>query len=1069
MAGHNIEWPAGDPDLGSHEMRLFVPAAFARGERSCSPPHTTTLRAPVWRRLRTAVLPLAAALLAWVPPASANAQGTGGTVVGRVTDAATGQPIQQARVLVQGTQNGALTTENGRYSLRIPSAGPIVLEVSRIGYEAKKLNVTAGGTAPVVADAALTQAAFSLSAVVTTVTGQQRKVELANATATVNVAEKIAELPVANMGQLLSGRAAGVQVVSAGATGAGSRIRIRGQASLSLSNDPVVIIDGVRMTATAGSSSIGVGGSAPSRLDDLNPEEIENIEVVKGPSAATLYGTEAANGVINITTKKGKSGRTRWNLYSENGAITNPNEFPLMYFGWGTQLSGATAGNRVRCPAISVAAGLCRADSLRVGNAFLIDSLTPIDRGSRQQYGMQVSGGNDRVQYFVSGETEGETGIYKMPEIEVRRLTAERNASLPGTQLRPNALDRNSLRANLTAQISQKATLQISSGFIASRQRLPQNEDNGNGLMVGMLGGEWREDLVDGRGVKLLGWRAFPMGDILSNVTTQNVNRFINSAQLQYQPYSWLNTRAVFGIDFASRADQSLQRNEQGVLGVNRAGFVNNNRSEINQQTVDLGGTATRQLTSSLGSKTSFGLQYIRNFFNRVGGTGQGLPPGAVTITAGAIRNASQETDEKRTLGYYVEQQFNWNEKLFITAAMRRDAASAFGKDFRAVNYPKLGASWLISDQSFFPQADWISSLRLRATYGASGQIPGATDALRFLSPFGTTISGSADQPGVTIGALGNATLKPEYSAETEAGFDLNMFGGKSNIEVTYYDKNTTDALIERRVAPSIAGVTSRFENIGNVRNSGLELVYNQRVIDGQKLGLEFVLTGSTNKNELVTLGEGVSPIPTGNRNTQLNAPGYPLYGLWGRTYTYKDANGDGILVAGEMTYGANQFIGPSFPTREVAFSPTVELLNKKLRISGQLDSKWGMKKLNNTKRHQCQAGVSCQGLYTGAPLEEQAMAVAAAASVFTGFYEDGSFTRFRELSVAYTMPDKWAKAVRAERWNVVFTGRNLGVWTPFTGVDPETTVGNGDQRGNEEFFSTPPMRYWTLRMNFNF
>jgi len=205
MAGHNIEWPAGDPDLGSHEMRLFVPAAFARGERSCSPPHTTTLRAPVWRRLRTAVLPLAAALLAWVPPASANAQGTGGTVVGRVTDAATGQPIQQARVLVQGTQNGALTTENGRYSLRIPSAGPIVLEVSRIGYEAKKLNVTAGGTAPVVADAALTQAAFSLSAVVTTVTGQQRKVELANATATVNVAEKIAELPVANMGQLLSG------------------------------------------------------------------------------------------------------------------------------------------------------------------------------------------------------------------------------------------------------------------------------------------------------------------------------------------------------------------------------------------------------------------------------------------------------------------------------------------------------------------------------------------------------------------------------------------------------------------------------------------------------------------------------------------------------------------------------------------------------------------------------------------------------------------------------------------------------------------------------------------------
>ncbi|MFN9205132.1 MAG: TonB-dependent receptor plug domain-containing protein, partial [Gemmatimonas sp.] len=300
--------------------------------------------------------------------------------------------------------------ENGRYSLRVTETGAVTLEVSRIGYEAKKVTVTVG-SAPVVQDVALTQAAFSLAAVVTTVTGQQRKVELANATTQIAVAEKVAELPVSNMGQLLSGRAAGVQVTTAGATGAGSRIRIRGQASLSLTNDPVVIIDGVRMTANAGSSSIGVGGSAPSRLDDLNPEEIENIEVIKGPSAATLYGTEAANGVINITTKRGKVGKTRWNVYTENGRITDPNEYPLMYYGWGTQLSGATAGTRVRCPAISIAASICRADSLRVGNAFLIDSLTPVDQGSRQQYGMQVSGGTDRVQYFVSGETEVETGI----------------------------------------------------------------------------------------------------------------------------------------------------------------------------------------------------------------------------------------------------------------------------------------------------------------------------------------------------------------------------------------------------------------------------------------------------------------------------------------------------------------------------------------------------------------------------------------------------------------------------------------------------------------------------------
>ncbi len=999
-----------------------------------------------------------------------GAQAATGTITGQVTDAATGQPISQVRVLITGTTNGTLTTDNGRYSLRSVASGVIALEVNRIGYEPKKISVTVSGSAPAIANVTLTQSAFSLAAVVTTVTGQQRKVELANATTQIAVADKIAELPVANMGNLLSGRAAGVQVVSAGATGAGSRIRIRGQSSLSLSNDPVVIIDGVRMTSTAGSAAIGVGGSAPSRLDDLNPEEIENIEVIKGPSAATLYGTEAANGVINITTKRGKAGKTRWNVYTENGSITDPNSYPDMFFGWGTQLTGSTAGSRVECRNAGIALGSCRADSLRVGNVLKIDSLSPIDRGARTQYGMQVSGGNDKVQFFVSGENEVETGIYKMPGIEQSRLLTERGvSSLPASQIRPNALDRNSLRANLTAQVTPKATVQISSGFVTSRQRLPQNEDNGNGLMVGALGGQWREDLRDGRGVPLLGYRAFPMGDILSLTTSQEVNRFINSAQARYEPLSWLSTRATFGIDYASRVDQSLQKFEEGVLGNNRVGNVQNIRSEINQSTADIGTTATFQLRPWLGSKTSVGMQYIRNFFSNVGGTGNSLPPGATTVPAAAVRNAVQGTDERRTLGYYIEQVFSVNEKLFITAGVRRDGASAFGKDFRAVNYPKIGASWVVSDQSFFPATSFINSLRLRGTYGASGQIPGGTDALRFLSPFGTTISGTADQPGVTIGALGNQTLKPEFSAETEGGFDLTMFGGGSNIEMTYYNKNTTDALIDRRIAPSIAGVTSRFENIGNVRNSGLELVVNQKVLDRAGTAINFVFTGSTNRNELLKLGEGVSPIPSGNRNTQLNQKGFPLYGLWGRPYTYRDANNDGILIASEMTYDTLQFIGPTYPTRELAFTPTIELLGRKLRISGQLDRKWGMQKLNNTKRHQCQAGGSCQGLFAGAPLEEQAKAVAAASSIFTGFYEDGSFTRFREASVSYQMPVKWANAFKAERWNIILTGRNLGVWTPFTGVDPETTVGNGDTRGNEEFFSTPQMRYFTLRMNFNF
>jgi len=369
-----------------------------------------------------------------------------------------------------------------------------------------------------------------------------------------------------------------------------------------------------------------------------------------------------------------------------------------------------------------------------------------------------------------------------------------------------------------------------------------------------------------------------------------------------------------------------------------------------------------------------------------------------------------------------------------------------------------------------------VNSLRLRGTYGASGQIPGATDAVRFYSA-GPLTTASGDAPAASLGSLGNSNLKPEFSAETEFGFDLAMFSGRTNIEVTSYNKSTTDALIQRQIAPSLAGLTTQFVNIGNIKNQGLELTWNQRIIDRQAAAVSFTFTGSTNKNRMTKLGEGVSPIASGNRNTQRNLPGYPLFGLWDKTISYDDKNGDGIITynsnraLSELTFSDTAvYQGNTFPTREVAFTPTVELFKKKLRISGQVDSKWGFKKFNNTLRHQCMNGVTCRGRYDkSASLQEQANALATSQAVYTGMFEDGAFTRFRELSVAYEMPTKWANTVRATRWSVVLTGRNLGVITDYSGVDPEAAQSNNDARGNEEYFSTPPLRIFTLRMNFSF
>ena len=1019
----------------------------------------------------------AVAALSVVAPPVAGAQAQTGTIVGRVTDVATGNPIAAVNVVIAGTQLGTLTGDDGSFTLRNINAGAVELVVNRIGYEAKRVPVTVQANGSTSANITLTQAPFSLAAVVTTVTGQQRKVELANAVAQINVAEKLAELPVSNMGSLLSGRTSSVQVLQPGGTGAGSRIRIRGQNSFSLANDPIVVIDGVRATSTM-NNMLGTGSPGPSRLDDINPSEIETIEIVKGPSAATLYGTEAANGVIVITTKRGKSGNTSYNLNAETGRLDQTAKYPDLWSLWGRTAASPTKS--VPCLLTAVALGTCTStDSLSHGNVMNDPALTPVGTGNRQQYNLQASGGNDKLQFFLSGQTEQETGIYKMPDYEVTRLTARRGVSeLPADIMRPNALARNSFRANVNSELRKGLFVQASAGYVNSNVRIPQFIGSGEGLMTTGIAGPWRADLVDAQGDSLRGYRSWMMGDALSLTTTQAVNRFVNSLSAQWTPTTWLSARAALGSDYTTRNDQFLAKVGEGpALGTLRQGNITSLRGEVNQQTADYGATGTFQLLSWMKSTTSIGMQYVRSAVGQTVGTGIGLPPGGVTVSSAATRSSTQTSEEKRTLGYYAEQQIALRDRLFLTGGLRRDAASAFGANTRAVDYPKLGVSWLISDETFLKVPDFVNSLRLRGTYGASGQIPGATDAVRFYSP-GPLTTASGDAPAASPGSLGNTNLKPEYSAETEFGFDLTMFSGGTNIEVTSYNKSTTDALIRRLIAPSLSGLTTQFVNVGNIKNQGLELTWNQRVIERTAAALSFTLTGSTNKNRMTKLGEGISPIVSGDRETQRNLPGYPLFGLWGRTINVNDKNGDGIIVfnanpaLSELTYSDTAvYQGNTFATREAAFSPTLELFNRKLRVSGQVDSKWGFNKFNNTLRHQCQNALSCRGRNDrSASLQEQANALATANAVYTGMYENAAFTRFRELSVAYQMPTRWANAVRASRWSVVLTGRNLGVITDYSGADPESSsANNNDANGSEDYLNTPPLRTMLLRMNFTF
>ena len=1021
-------------------------------------------------------LVLRALALSLVAVSSAQAQR--GIIRGRVTEEGNDRPIPQTQVGIVGSALGTVTDGDGRYVINNVTAGQVALRVVRIGFggQTKTVTVTAGQTTT--ADFQLTAVVMKLNPIVTTATGQQRRIEVGNAIAQVNAVDIVQTQAVSQVADLLVSKAAGVTVFTGVQTGAGTRIRIRGTSSLSLSNNPIFIIDGIRVEGTTGSSTLSVGGTTPARIGDINPEEIASIEVVRGPSASTLYGTDAANGVIVITTKRGQVGRPQWTTYTEQTGITDRNEYPTAYWGWRTGTTAATTSspsNTVQCFLSQVAANVCAQDSVTSYNLHNDPESTPYGTGYRKQYGLQLTGGTETVRYFLHSEYEDEDGVTKVPEFEKKQMAA-RSRSLSDRQQSPNHLTRMTGRANMNISLTQQADISVSTGYITSDLRLPQSDDSGvTGIAANTYGGPGFKYNRTPAGDTLFGWRSFTPRDIYQGESNQAIERFIGSSSGNYRPQDWLTLRANVGLDLINRGDTQLCRFENCPnVGTDRLGYKIDNRTNFYIYTVDASGTATRRLTDAIESKTTAGVQMYRNLFNRNGASSVTLPPGATTVTAGAVKNADETTSESRTLGSFLEQNLAFNDRLFLTGAVRSDRNSAFGADFKTVLYPKFSASWIPSEESFFPKLGFLNELRLRSAYGASGVQPGTIDAVQFFTP--TTQRGEAgDAPAVVFSTLGNRQLKPERSTELELGFDLSMFDSRVSTEVTRYMKSSEDALISRILPPSLGtGATSRLENLGEVKNQGWEMLVNAQLMRGSNLGWDLTINGSLNSNELVSLG-GVPPIIG---STQSQKPGYPLYGWWSRALTgFEDKNGNGIIeynanaALSEITVtDTNVFLGQPLPKRELAISNSWDLFQRKLRIQALVDYKGGHLVYNNTERIRCASRFNCSGLLNPeSSLFEQARTVMVRehpSRSVAGFFEKGDFWRFREVSLSYSPSTDFAGRIfRAKNLTLSAAMRNVGIlWTKYTGVDPEAFGTTGD--APSEFQAFGPPTYFSFRLN---
>lgn len=996
---------------------------------------------------------MAPAIATTAVPATLVAQ-QASAINGRVLDAVSGGPVNAAQVLVVGTTRGATTANDGRFRIAGLRPGSYQLRVVRIGYKASAQTVTLGGTELSGVEFSIVPVAVTLDQVVTTATGETtRKREQGNVVGT--LAPEPAKLATAgNVTQLLTGRIAGLDVGTTGGTiGSSARLRIRGASSLSLSNDPLLIVDGIRVENSSASTTIGVGGQQPSRFNDINSEDVEKFDVLKGPAAGALYGTAAANGVIQITTKRGRAGKTRFTTYGEYGTISDHTKFPANF----AQIGRTTAGARTtNCNLDNQTRKLCTpiADSLVSYSP--LDAYSPFITGQRDAFGLSATGGNDRVSYYAGGNYDRQQGVFDA-----------------------NNDQRAGGRLNLTAQLRDNWDIQIGTNYLADHLRLPQNDNDILGIVSSGILGSAFDDSVPGKACPAPGCaHGYLNGQIpqaLERVwfTRQDIQRFQNSVTSNYQPLHWLRATGTFGLDYLGRHDNETIPPASVFFGSLPDGQRSSNPYSIYNYTAQGNLVGTWSPTSSLATTTTAGFAFTKALIRGTQAFGAKLLGGTSSLSGATARFAVSEANtDNKTLGYFASEEIGWRDRVFVNGALRNDKNSAFGQDFGSITYPSIGASWVVSEENFFPKNDVLTSLRLRAANGRSGRQPNFRDAITFFNATTVTVTGS-DVPGIAIGGTGNIALKPEKSTETELGFDMGLIKQRVNFEYTHYSKKTNDLLIAVPLAPSLGLSNSQFQNLGDVRNTGNEFTLDANVFDSKPLAFNVIGTASTNDNKLLSLGlipGSTTPVPPITVNTQQkHVAGFPLGGYWQRGITFTDTNGDGIIARSEIKLTDTAvYLGNPLPKREMSVSPTLTFF-KLLRVSALVDHKGGYKLFNNTRRFHCSFSTCEESFVKTRSLADQAAAVSIALGTDAGYIENADFTKLRELSFTILAPESFARKVGAQNLDFTIAGRNLHTWTKYTGFDPEVNAVAGANFSTQEFLTLPPSRTWTGRINITF
>jgi TonB-dependent starch-binding outer membrane protein SusC len=1007
------------------------------------------------------------ALLAAAGVAPAGAQQR--PITGRVTSAPSGEPVARASVAVAGTAITAVTSEQGEFSLAAPSSD-VTLVVRRIGFKRREVAVPASQNR---VEVTLEPDVFNLEAVVVTgiATGVERR-NLGNAVATVGASD-LGYVPTPSIEQQLQGKVAGADIQeNSGAPGGGLQVRLRGVTSINATAEPLYVVDGVIVSDVAIPSNQNAvtaasGGSNPSlnqdaqvnRIADLNPNDIESMEILRGASASAIYGQKASNGVVVIKTKRGQSGAPQFTVTQKFGTFELSHEMGSRIFADSLSAVGAFGASAAKYFRADTTNPYFGRPGYTPGHAFDLEDELAGRRSLSYESAVSLSGGTDNTQYFASATSKKDGGI-----------------------IDNTGFQRQAVRLNLDQKLGSRVRASLNTSYTRTlaQRGLTNNDNTGTSFYVVLSATPSFIDLGKQPGDTFARNPFVPSNPVQTAAlmtNDENVWRFIGASTLQWDAVQtskhYLRFIATGGADLFSQQNSlffppELQfepnDGEPGTSLLSNSDNLNLNLNTSAVHTYTPSGNA-------FSATTSVGLQYARRRLDISRITSRNLTAGQQNVDAGTDITIGETRSLIKDLGLFAQEEFLADDQhLLLTAGIRADQSSLNADASKLYYFPKASASY-----RFVRPLGFVDEFKLRGAFGESGNEP--TYGQKFTS---LRITGKVGGIPGTVGGdtTGAKDLHPERERELEAGFDATLWNSHANLEFTAYQKNVSDLLLPRQLAPS-NGINFEIFNGGKLRTRGIELSLETIPLQRSDLKWLFRTTFAMNRSVI----------------TELPIPSFSAGGFGASIGEFRVEQGaSATQIVGNDTLTTADIASGRYPgdtvgqivVRKVAdanpdfrMSFTNDLTYRRLSLHFLLDWQKGSAILNLTKLLYDFGQVTSD---YGDPLATPVIIpkagggadtlrtvgqkrLAGFSKVTSNYIESATFLKLREVTLTYDLPTSLIHSVwqGARYAHISVSGRNLFTSTPYTGLDPEVSnFGNQPIARNIDVTPFPPSRsFW--------